>query len=82
MTDPLADLSKMGVSIWLDDLSRRRLVTGSLADLVAHDYDDVTAGLEKHGLEVFDASWRELSDQMVAVLRQPRETHPIEESGK
>jgi transaldolase len=49
---------------------------------VGVDYDDVTAGLEKHGLEVFDASWRELSDQLVAALRQPRETHPPEESGK
>src|SRR6266581_5440631 len=38
MTDPLADLSNRGVSIWLDDLSRLRLTTGSLADLVAHDH--------------------------------------------
>jgi transaldolase len=38
MADPLTDLSTNGVSIWLDDLSRQRLVTGSLADLVAHDH--------------------------------------------
>jgi Transaldolase/Fructose-6-phosphate aldolase len=38
MTDPLAELSRHGVSIWLDDLSRMRLVDGSLADLVAHDH--------------------------------------------
>ncbi|HMH37588.1 MAG TPA: transaldolase family protein, partial [Streptosporangiaceae bacterium] len=38
MTDRLADLSRRGVSVWLDDLSRQRLVTGSLADLVAHDH--------------------------------------------
>ena len=38
MADPLADLSNKGVSIWLDDLSRQRLVTGTLADLVAHDH--------------------------------------------
>ena len=38
MSDPLADLSREGVSIWLDDLSRKRLVNGSLADLVAHDH--------------------------------------------
>ncbi|MGH3229673.1 MAG: transaldolase [Streptosporangiaceae bacterium] len=38
MADPLTDLSAKGVSIWLDDLSRQRLVTGSLADLVAHDH--------------------------------------------
>ena len=38
MSDPLADLSRAGVSAWLDDLSRKRLVNGSLADLVAHDH--------------------------------------------
>jgi transaldolase len=38
MTDPLADLSNKGVSIWLDDLSRQRLTTGSLAGLVARDH--------------------------------------------
>ncbi len=159
MTDPLADLSARGVSIWLDDLSQDRLTTGSLADLVTRDhvtgvttnptifaraisggdayagqlhdlwvrgtgveealraltthdvrracdvlrpvhdatggvdgrvsieveqvlsqlaalgidYDDVTARLEEHGLEIFDASWRELSDQLAAKLRKPRE---------
>jgi transaldolase len=36
MADPLADLSNKGVSIWLDDLSRQRLVSGSLADLADH----------------------------------------------
>jgi len=38
MSDPLGDLSRAGVSIWLDDLSRKRLVNGSLADLAAHDH--------------------------------------------
>jgi transaldolase len=38
MTDPLTELSDRGVSIWLDDLSRPRLTTGSLAELVAHDH--------------------------------------------
>jgi transaldolase len=33
--DGLAQLSGMGVSIWLDDLGRQRLVDGSLARLVA-----------------------------------------------
>lgn len=37
MSDELAALSKTGVSIWLDDLSRKRLVSGSLADLAARD---------------------------------------------
>jgi len=34
MTDRLAELSQAGVSIWLDDLSRERLTSGSLAALV------------------------------------------------
>lgn len=34
MTDPLTDLSAAGVSIWLDDLSRLRLSTGTLHQLV------------------------------------------------
>ena len=38
MTDPLAALTEAGVSIWLDDLSRDRLTSGSLADLVARDH--------------------------------------------
>jgi len=35
MTSPTAKLSAEGVSIWLDDLSRQRIVTGNLADLIA-----------------------------------------------
>jgi transaldolase len=38
MSDPLAALTEAGVSIWLDDLSRERLTTGSLATLVAHQH--------------------------------------------
>ncbi len=34
MTDPLAKLSAEGVSVWLDDLSRERLRTGNLAELI------------------------------------------------
>lgn len=36
MTDRLKDLADAGVSIWLDDLSRQRLTSGSLATLI-HD---------------------------------------------
>jgi transaldolase len=36
MTDQLAELTEAGVSIWLDDLSRERLTSGSLGDLVTH----------------------------------------------
>ncbi len=35
-TNPLQQLAEAGVSIWLDDLSRERLETGNLADLVKH----------------------------------------------
>ncbi|HTR68757.1 MAG TPA: transaldolase [Mycobacteriales bacterium] len=34
MTDALKDLSDAGVAVWLDDLSRERLVTGTLAELI------------------------------------------------
>ena len=39
------------------------------------DYNDVTASLEEdHGLAAFDASWRELGDQLAARIRkQPGE---------
>jgi len=34
VTDPLLALSNAGVAVWLDDLSRARLQTGNLSDLV------------------------------------------------
>jgi transaldolase len=34
MTDHLADLSAQGVSIWLDDLSRERIASGNLQELI------------------------------------------------
>jgi transaldolase len=34
MTSPLAQLAANGVSIWLDDLSRSRIVSGGLKDLI------------------------------------------------
>jgi transaldolase len=38
MTDHLQELSDAGVSIWLDDLSRGRIESGNLADLVKNDH--------------------------------------------
>jgi transaldolase len=38
MTDHLADLSAKGVAVWLDDLSRERLRSGNLLDLVTHKH--------------------------------------------
>ena len=37
MTDHLQELSEAGVSIWLDDLSRERIESGNLADLIKND---------------------------------------------
>jgi transaldolase len=36
-TGPLAELSAAGVSLWLDDLSRQRLQSGNLRDLIANE---------------------------------------------
>jgi hypothetical protein len=52
MSDPVTMLTEAGVSIWLDDLSRERLVGGSLARLVRdrhvawgdHQPDDLRQG--------------------------------------
>lgn len=38
MPDRLKELSDVGVSIWLDDLSRERLTSGSLAEMVENDH--------------------------------------------
>ncbi len=38
MTDFLGELTSIGVSIWLDDLSRRRLDSGGLAEMVRRDH--------------------------------------------
>ena len=38
MADPLSTLVRSGVSIWLDDLSRERLRSGSLAKLVEQQH--------------------------------------------
>ena len=38
MSDNLQQLTEAGVSIWLDDLSRERIETGNLAELVKNDH--------------------------------------------
>jgi transaldolase len=38
MTDPLRQLTDEGVAIWLDDMSRGRLVSGTLAELMRDKY--------------------------------------------
>jgi transaldolase len=63
MADPLGDLTRAGVAIWLDDLSRARLATGSLARLI-RDWQirglgarGVGAAKALRALAVRDVSW-------------------------
>ncbi|MDT4936607.1 MAG: transaldolase [Pseudonocardiales bacterium] len=73
MTDPLADLSAQGVSIWLDDISRERLRSGNLQDLVEHKHVvGVTSNptifqkaLEKG--DAYDEQLRDLATRGIAV---------------
>ena len=68
-TDPLADLTSEGVSLWLDDLSRDRIQSGNLASLIADRHiSGVTtnptifaAALSKGHL--YDAQVKELAKQ-------------------
>jgi len=78
MTDRLGELTKNGVSIWLDDLSRLRLVTGSLAALVA---DDHVTGVTTNptifakaitGSDAYADQVRDLSARGVAVMEALR----------
>jgi transaldolase len=66
-TDRLAELAEAGVSIWLDDLSRERLTSGNLAELIRdHHVVGVTtnptifANALSHG-EAYDKQLRELA---------------------
>jgi transaldolase len=67
VTDPLAALEQGGVSIWLDDLSRDRLVSGSLAGLIAtHRVVGVTTNPSIFakaisGGDAYDAQLRDLA---------------------
>jgi transaldolase len=73
----------MGVSIWLDDLSRRGLATGSLADLVAHDHVvAVTTNPTIFAKAIAGGDGHCGPRPRSRTLRQLRETHPTEESGK
>ncbi|GAB4003529.1 transaldolase [Nocardioides ultimimeridianus] len=66
MSDRLKALSAAGVSIWLDDLSRERIETGNLADLVSNSSvvgvttnPTIFAGAISNG-QRYDAQVREL----------------------
>lgn len=72
MNNPLASLTGAGVSVWLDDLSRDRIASGNLAELIAQQSvrgvttnPTIFAGALKSGLSygpaVADAAARGLS---------------------
>ncbi len=78
-TNPLAALSDAGVSIWLDDLSRERLTTGTLAALIKDKYvvgvttnPTIFAGALSKG-ESYDAQVRELAARGASVEEAVRE---------
>ncbi len=62
MTEPLRALASEGVSIWLDDLSRKRLSTGSLAALVERGVVGVTTNPS-----IFEAALRSSADYATQV---------------
>lgn len=73
MSTPTAELAAAGVSIWLDDLSRQRIMTGNLADLIAtRNVTGVTtnptifAGALSHG-ESYEAQVSALAAKKVGV---------------
>src|SRR3954451_12885057 len=75
MSDRLKKLSEAGVSIWLDDLSRERLETGNLADLVKNSFvvgvttnPSIFASALANG-ERYDDQVRKLADQGADVDR-------------
>ena len=75
MTDPLQTLSEAGVSIWLDDLSRERIETGNLAELIKDKHvvgvttnPTIFAGAIGNG-ERYDEQVRKLVDDGADVNR-------------
>ena len=73
MSDALAALSRAGVSLWLHDLSRERLASGHLADLVARacitgvaaNPGVVAAAIS--GGDAYDAQLRDLAARGISV---------------
>jgi transaldolase len=73
VVDPLAALTELGVAVWLDDLSRDRLATGNLAELVR---DRHVVGVTTNptifdkaisGSELYDDQVRDLARRKVSV---------------
>jgi transaldolase len=78
-TDPLQALSEAGVSIWLDDLSRHRITSGNLAELITQRHvAGVTSNptIFAHALEHaedYDEQIRELAARGASVEEAVRE---------
>ncbi|RLK59272.1 transaldolase [Actinokineospora cianjurensis] len=79
MTDILKQLSDAGVSVWLDDLSRERLTSGNLAELIRDKHvvgvttnPTIFAGALSDG-EAYDAQVRELAARGAALAEVVRE---------
>jgi transaldolase len=77
--DRLAALAAAGVSIWLDDLSRERLCSGNLLELVREQHvvgvttnPTIFASALAHG-EAYDAQVRELAARGASVVDAVRE---------
>jgi transaldolase len=77
-TDPLSDLAAQGVSVWLDSISRDRLTSGGLADLIVNRHVvGVTSNptiLEQalDGSAAYDDQLRDLALRSVAVEEAAR----------
>src|SRR3989440_7957270 len=79
MVDRLGLLADAGVSIWLDDLSRERLVTGNLAELIRDRHvvgvttnPTIFATALAHG-EAYDEQVRELAARNASLDEVVRE---------
>ncbi|MBM7775269.1 transaldolase [Actinokineospora baliensis] len=79
MTDPLKQLSDAGVSVWLDDLSRERLTSGNLAELIRDKQvvgvttnPTIFAGALADG-QAYDAQVRELAARGASLSEVVRE---------
>jgi transaldolase len=78
MKDPIARLRDAGVSVWLDDLSRERLTTGSLAALRDRGVSGVTTNPTIFAKAItdsdaYDAQIRDLKRRQVATDQVLRE---------
>jgi transaldolase len=78
MSDALAKLSKAGVSVWLDDLSRERLVSGGLEELVREQHvvgvttNPTIFAKAISGGEAYDAQITDLAARRVGVAEALR----------